>query len=372
MFRPKCARGSSRTPTSRRSRRAQKRHYLPVVVRDGGRTGVSGVVATVFGSTGYLGRFVVNALARIGSQVVVPYRGEETSFTHLKVMGELGQIVPFKFSIRDKDSIREACKHSNVVINLLGRRWDTRNFTMREVHVDAAARIAEVTKELGIDRLVHVSALGVSTTHEADWSKTKAEGELAVKRMFPKATIIRPATLWGIGDQFLNEHGTMFRYWPVYLLVNGNTKVQPVWANDVAVALVNSLKTTQALGQTYELAGEAVYTQRQIAEWMNFVLKAQKRIIDVKHGSDREWHLGYWLGQHRAPRMTLDTLKCDFDAVSSGNFPGLSDLHVKGTPLFSPLAIGCFIHLRSPERQFDVTMQQLPEIEGVEKGLPNY
>jgi len=55
-------------------------------------------------------------------------------------MGDPGQLIPFKWDIRDKDSIREACKNSNVVINLTGRKWDTRNFTMREVHVEAAAK----------------------------------------------------------------------------------------------------------------------------------------------------------------------------------------------------------------------------------------
>jgi len=346
---------------------------LPVLSREGGRTGVSGVVATVFGCTGYLGRFVVNALGRIGSQVVIPYRGDETSYTHLKVMGDLGQIVPFKWDTRDKDSIRQACKHSNVVINLVGRKWDTRNYTMREVHVDAAVKIAEVVKELEIDRFIHVSALGASTAHESEWAKTKAEGELAVKRVFPRATIIRPATLWGLGDDFLTNHSTMMRYWPVYLLIKGDMKVQPIWANDVAIAIVNSLKTSKAIGQTYELAGTAVYTQRQIAEWVNYVLKTRKRIIEIPHNGDLEWHIAYWLGQHRKPRFTLDGMKFDTDTVASGNLLGLADLNVHATPLFSPIGLGCFLHFRPPSRQFDITLGQAPEIPGIEKGgTPHY
>jgi uncharacterized protein YbjT (DUF2867 family) len=110
----------------------------------GGRQSVSGIVATVFGCTGFLGHYVVNELGRHGSQVVVPYRGEESSVNALKVMGDIGQIVPVQWDIRDKQSIRRVIQHSNVVVNCSGRRWDTRNFKMRQVHVDGAKLIAEV------------------------------------------------------------------------------------------------------------------------------------------------------------------------------------------------------------------------------------
>lgn len=103
---------------------------------------------------------------------MIPFRGEESSFNHLKVMGDLGQIVPMKWDCRDKDSIRRACEYSNVIINLTGRRWDTRNFTQKQVHVEAAKNIAEVAKELGVERFIHVSALGADIS-PSDWGKTK-------------------------------------------------------------------------------------------------------------------------------------------------------------------------------------------------------
>lgn len=111
---------------------------------------------------------------RHGSQIVVPYRGEESSYNHLKVMGDLGQIIPMKWDFRDKDSIRRAAEYSNVIINLTGRRWDTRNFTQKQANVDSAKAIAEVAKELGVERLIHVSALGAQDM-PSDWGKTKVK-----------------------------------------------------------------------------------------------------------------------------------------------------------------------------------------------------
>lgn len=103
-------------------------------------------------------------------------------------MGDLGQIVPMRWDIRDKDSIREAMKHSNVVINLVGQmcgalamprlllilnRWDTRNFTMSDVNIEGARRIAEVANELNVARYIHVSCLTVNTPSESDYVRTK-------------------------------------------------------------------------------------------------------------------------------------------------------------------------------------------------------
>jgi NADH dehydrogenase (ubiquinone) 1 alpha subcomplex subunit 9 len=103
---------------------------------------------------------------------VIPYRGEESSYNHLKVMGDLGQIVPLKWDFRDKDTIRRAAAYSNVIINLTGSRWDTRNFTQRQAHVDSARAIAEVAKELDVERFIHVSALGADIC-PSEWGKTK-------------------------------------------------------------------------------------------------------------------------------------------------------------------------------------------------------
>lgn len=327
----------------------------------------------MFGCTGFLGRYVVYNFGRIGTQTVIPYRGEESSYTHLKVMGDLGQIVPYKWDIRDKESIRQACKFSNVVVNVVGRTWDTRNFTMHETHVDGAARIAEVVKELGIERLIHVSALGASTDSECEWLKTKAQGEQAVKSIFPRATIIRPATLWGAQDKFLNTNAQMLRYWPLFLLVNGQVKMAPIWVNDVATAMINSLKTQDAVGQTYELAGPEVLSQEELARWMDKVLKTNKKF--VLPNEEVIWHLTYWLGLHRVPRFTEDGVKNTVDKVLSGKFPGITDLGVKPTPLKSPLGINCFLHYRPPIRQYDITMDAEPEVEpevGLSEGHPLY
>jgi NADH dehydrogenase (ubiquinone) 1 alpha subcomplex subunit 9 len=82
---------------------------------------------TVFGCTGFLGRYVVNKLARKGTQVVVPFRGEDDEKRHLKLMGDLGQVVPLRFDLRDPASLVECVRHSDTVYNLIGRDYQTKH-----------------------------------------------------------------------------------------------------------------------------------------------------------------------------------------------------------------------------------------------------
>lgn len=176
----------------------------------GGRSSFSGIVATVFGTTGFMGRYVVNKLGKIGSQLIIPYRCDPYHVRHLKLAGDLGQVLFQPFHLQDVASIKKAVKYSNVVINLIGREWETKNFKFDDVHVTGARAIARACKEAGVPRLIHVSALNVTDKPErfvmkkpSNFFSSKYRGELAVLEEFPDATIIRPSDVYGQEDRFL-------------------------------------------------------------------------------------------------------------------------------------------------------------------------
>lgn len=158
----------------------------------------------MFGATGFLGRYVVSKLARQGNQVVVPYRDEDEK-RHLRVVGDLGQIVPLEWDLRNEKQIDECLRHSDTVINLTGRNYETKNFTFQDVHVDGARRIAEAAQAAGVARLIHISHLSANPESPSGFLRTKALGEDAVRRAFPGATVVRPATMFGHEDRFLNK-----------------------------------------------------------------------------------------------------------------------------------------------------------------------
>lgn len=242
----------------------------------GGRSSVSGIAASVFGSTGFLGRYVTNQLGKIGSQITVPYRGDELYSRHLKVMGDLGQVVPVPFELRDDDSIRSAVSGSSVVINLLGKHLETPNYSFHDVHVERTQRLAEIAREEGAEHFVHVSTNVPAKECSSAWLATKREGEAAVLEVFPRATIIRPTDMFGTEDRFLVRMAMNVVQMPVIPLANvGESLVQPVWVNDVASVVAVAARDPEAhAGKVFELGGPDVFT---VDECYKYVMEKTRR-----------------------------------------------------------------------------------------------
>lgn len=250
----------------------------------GGRSSVSGIVATVFGATGFLGRYVVQQLAKMGSQVLVPFRCSEDSHRHLKLMGDLGQIVPMQFNPRDEGSIKAVMAKANVVINLIGREYETRNYSFEEVNHSMAEVLANIAKEHGgIMRYIQVSCLGASSSSPSKLLQTKAAGEAALLRELPEATILRPAVMIGTEDRILNTWAHFAKKYSFLPLIGGgSTKIQPVYVFDVAAAVVSALKDDgSSMGKIYELGGPDVFTVRELAELMYDMIREWPRYVSV-------------------------------------------------------------------------------------------
>ena len=144
----------------------------PIIRVQGGRSSLGGHTVTVFGATGFLGRYIVNRLARQGCTVVVPYR-DEPSKRHLKVSGDLGRVIFNEYDLRNTQSIEESVRHSDIVYNLVGRRWTTKNFSYRDVHMEGTERIAEAVAKYDCDRFIHVSSYNADPDSTSEFFQTK-------------------------------------------------------------------------------------------------------------------------------------------------------------------------------------------------------
>jgi len=244
----------------------------------GGRSSFSGDVVTVFGGNSFIGRGVNNRLGKNGSQMIFPYRGEHYKMMRLKPIGDLGQVLFAPFELKDEDSIRKVVSHSNIVINLIGRDWETKNFSYEDVNVTGPQRIARICKEAGVERLVHMSHINARENPESaflkggsTFLKTKWEGEMAVKSEFPEATIFRCADVYGHGDSFINYWMSRWRKAgrAVPLWGKGEmTAKQPVHLSDLTTGIMNSLYDPEAVGQTYEAVGAQRLTQAELIRYM--------------------------------------------------------------------------------------------------------
>lgn len=238
----------------------------------GGRSSRSGFTATVFGAAGFLGSHLVAKLARHGTITMVPYR-EEINKRHLKVTGDLGVVNFLEFDLRNIESIEESVKYSDIVFNLVGRDWETKNFSYYDVQVEGAKRIAEAVAKYNVDRFIHVSSHSADVNSPSKFLRSKALGEMIVKDIIPDATIVRPAPIFGDRDHFLKslaDKDTLFT------ANNGKQTVYPTYVSDVATALEIMAFDDSTAGKLYELNGPNKYTISQI---MTLIRLATKRDI---------------------------------------------------------------------------------------------
>jgi NADH dehydrogenase len=284
-------------------------------------------LVTVFGGSGFIGRYVVKRLAASGARVRVAVRRVEDA-KFLKPMGDVGQIAPFLANVRVESSVRAAVEGADAVVNLVGILHESGAQRFEAVQATAPGLIAAAAKAAGVRRLVHVSAIGADPNSPAAYARTKAEGEAAVRVAFPEATILRPSIVFGPEDGFFNRFGNLARMLPALPLIGGGeTRFQPVYVGDVADAVMAALDRTDALGRTYELGGPRVYT---FAELLRYVLDVTQRRRVLAYVP---WPLaklqGRVLGLLPSPPLTYDqVLLLEKDNVAAPGVPGLADLGI--------------------------------------------
>lgn len=240
------------------------------------------MTATVFGSTGFAARYIINRLGRVGSQVICPYRGDGFSSRHLKLMGDVGQIVPLPYDFSDVESVENVVNRSNVVINCLGAQLETTNYSFDDANVKTTYRICKIAKEQGVNRFIHISSVLADENSPSAWARSKAAGEKVVKDFFPDATILRTTQLYGYEDKFLNRLADIIHYSPIYPLVDGgHAKLQPTYVGDLSKAVINAIGMPEAVGQTYHLGGNEVLTQEDLAHYVMQTIFKGSNVMEV-------------------------------------------------------------------------------------------
>lgn len=226
--------------------------------------------ATVFGGTGFIGRYIVKRLAQRGIILSVAGRHARRG-NYLQPMGDVGQIVLLDGDIRDDGFVAASVAGADLVVNLVGILAESGKQRFDALQHQGAARLATAATTAGVAHFMHFSAIGADATSPALYARSKAAGEASVRAAFPTATILRPSIVFGPEDQFFNRFAEMTRLSPFLPLIGGGkTNFQPVYVGDVADAALAALDRPKAAGQTYELGGPRVYS---FAELMRMMLR---------------------------------------------------------------------------------------------------
>ena len=280
----------------------------------------------VIGGSGFVGRHVVQALARDGHRIRVGVRGVERA-AFLKPMGVPGQVVPMQANIRFPESLDAVVAGADVVINLVGILQEAGPQKFSALQAEGARAVAKAARDAGATQFIQLSAIGADADSDADYARTKAEGEQAVLEQYPDAVILRPSIVVGPEDQFFNRFAAMARLSPVLPVVSAQTRFQPVFVGDVAKAVKLAVDDADLSG-VYELGGPSVYSFEELMRLMLKVIGRKAFVADIPVPiASLMAKLTDWLPG--AP-LTQDQVKMlQHDNIVSKNARGFDELGLK-------------------------------------------
>ena len=295
-------------------------------------------LVTIFGGSGFVGRYIARRMAKEGWRVRVAVRRPNEAL-FVRPYGTPGQVEPLACNIRDDASVRAMIHGADAVVNCVGILNRSGKNTFDAVQAEGAGRIARIAAEAGVAQLVHVSAIGADAQSDSDYARSKAEGEAAVLAAFPSAVILRPSIIFGTEDGFFNRFAGMTRMGPILPVVGAGTRFQPVHVDDVARAAVKGVLGQAAPG-IYELGGPDVDTVRGLMGRMLKVVQRRRAVINVPFFMARIMGFGFdmvqavTLGLIENKMITRDQVRnLARDNVVAPGARGFADLGISPTSM---------------------------------------
>ncbi len=242
---------------------------------------LNGKLVTVFGASGFVGRHIVQALARRGYRIRAAVRRPDLA-EHLQPLGAPGQIMPVQANLRYRWSVDRAVQGVDAVVNAVGILYPSGKQSFDAVQSFGPRAIAEAARAAGLGGITHVSAIGADAGSASAYARSKAAGEAAVLETLPDSIILRPSVIFGPEDDFFNKFAAMARLSPVLPLIGGGeTQFQPVYVCDLAEAVARAVDGDLNAGAVYELGGPEILTFKECLELMLDVTQRKRALVPL-------------------------------------------------------------------------------------------
>lgn len=295
-------------------------------------------LVTIFGGSGFVGRYVAQRMAKQGWRVRVAVRRPNEAL-FVRQYGAVGQVEPVLCNIRDDASVIKVIIGANAVVNCVGILSESGKNTFKNVQALGAERVAKISSENGVANFVQISAIGSNEASLSNYARTKALGEASVLKYFPDATILRPSIIFGPEDQFFNRFAQMATLSPFLPLVGAHTKFQPVHVGDVAFAVEKALSDRSVSG-IYELGGPNIETFSELMSRMLSVIQRRRLMLKVPFfvagimGQSLDLLKAITFGLFPNNILTQDQVKnLQIDNIVSTDANDLSDLEIRPTAM---------------------------------------
>tara|TARA_R110002110_G_scaffold66862_6_gene182727 strand:+ start:1199 stop:2185 length:987 start_codon:yes stop_codon:yes gene_type:complete len=299
-------------------------------------------LVTIYGGSGFVGRYIARRMAKAGWRVRVAVRRPNEAL-FVRPFGVVGQVEPVLCNIRDDASVRAAMAGADVVVNCVGILAEKGKNRFEAVQAEGAARVARIASETGVGRMVHISAIGADMNAESDYAKSKGAGEAGVLEHMSGAVILRPSIVFGTEDDFFNRFAGLTRMSLILPVVGGGTMFQPVFVDDVARVAEMAIKGDVA-GGIYELGGPDKESFRDLMQRMLGVVHRRRLVLNMPRWIARLMALGFdmaqamTLGVFTNTVLTRDQVRnLSNDNVVADDAKGFDDLGINPVSMASVL-----------------------------------
>ncbi|MDC6465212.1 complex I NDUFA9 subunit family protein [Pelagibacteraceae bacterium] len=293
-------------------------------------------IIAIFGGGGFLGKHLMRQLTKLDYRIKVATRSPYLK-GYLKPLGNPGQIELFKTNIFNKDDIKQVLTNCDFAINLVGILYETRKQKFSQIHAQFPKLLSNMCNELGVKKLIHLSAIGANEKNFSKYMQSKLQGEKNIQNIFQSAVILRPSIVFGPEDKFFNTFASISQFSPIIPLVGGGkTKFSPIYVGDVAKAIVKVLELNSLKTEIYELGGPENFSFKQLIEILLIEIKKKRFLIPISYNVAK--FQSYFLQMMPNPLLTPDQVEMlKYNNIVSGEYPTLKDLGINGTTLKSIL-----------------------------------
>ena len=293
-------------------------------------------IATIFGVSGFIGRHLIRRLTEKNFRIVAATR---SPYLHgyLKPLGNPGQIDLEKVNLFNENRLRTLIKNSDVVINLVGILYENKKQKFENIHARFPDLLSKLCSELNIEKLIHISALGINETVSSQYMQSKLKGEKNILNNFSHSIILRPSIVFGPEDKFFNQFASLAEFLPALPLIGGGqTKFQPIYVSDLCKAIVAVLDKEEVNENIYELGGSQIFTFKELMEILLKQIKKKRFLVPIPFSFTQ--FLAKILQLLPKPMLTTDQVEMlKYDNVVTNYYPTLKDLKINPQTIDSVL-----------------------------------
>ena len=304
----------------------------------------------IFGGSGQIGRHLIRKLTKSNYEVTAVTRNIHQKAYFLKTQANAGYLNVVEANIFDEEKIKNLISKNKIVINLIGILYESGSSNFQNLHNIFPTYISKICKDLNVDQLIHVSALGVEQADNSDYAKSKLEGEINIKNNFKDSTILRPSVVYSVDDKFTTNFMTLLNRIPIFpLYYNGKTKFMPIHCSDLT-EIIYQVISKKIKSTTIECIGPEIISLKDILERLLNLIDKKRILIPMPLFLAKISAAFFQL--FPKPLLTIDQLRLlKHDNVPSGKYKTNFDINIPSTHKFN-LEVSKYCYMWKESGQF--------------------